>query len=346
MPDWRRCFTEATDDVTLARHVPGLLTYQRFLTATASRLGLDRGGADLERRVAARRDELASADPAGYLQGLLDDAGVSAMLVDTGYGAGDTLALGELAALSGLPTREVVRIERVAEALLEGDVTATRNLAAFADDFEDRLATALDGGAVALKSVAAYRAGLALPRPSLAEVRQAWADLDRRRQSRRLDDRVLVAFLLWRSAELAGRRGIPLQIHTGFGDRDLDINLADPALLRPLLVDPTTRDCPVVLLHCYPFVAKAAYLASVYPQVWMDLSLAVPLAEPLAAGLVREALGLCPFTKLLAATDGHSYPEMHWWGAVSWRRALRRIPEAAAFAERVLAGNATELYRL
>jgi len=82
----------------------------------------------------------------------------------------------------------------------------------------------------------------------------------------------------------------------------------------------------------------------------MDLSLALPLAEPLAAGLIREALGLCPTGKLLAASDGHSYPEMHWWGATVWRHALERAlgdgADAAAVAGGVLAGNAARLYRL
>ena len=54
--------------------------------------------------------------------------------------------------------------------------------------------------------------------------------------------------------------------------------------------------------------------------------------------------------KLLAASDGHSYPEMHWWGATVWRhaleRALREEADAAAVAGGVLAGNAARLYRL
>jgi hypothetical protein len=114
----------------------------------------------------------------------------------------------------------------------------------------------------------------------------------------------------------------------------------------------------VVLLHCYPYVGGAAYLAGTYPQVYMDLSLAIPLAEPIAERLVGEALGLCPPGKLLAASDGHSYPEMHWWGATVWRRALTRVlaaeveaggldePAARAAAKRILATNATRLYRL
>src|SRR4029453_6020131 len=93
-----------------------------------------------------------------------------------------------------------------------------------------------------------------------------------------------------------------------------------------------------------------AYLAGTYPQVWMDLSLALPLAEPLAARLVPEALGLCPTGKLLAASDGHSYPEMHWWGATLWRRALERALGDEADADAVAgggrAGNPPRLYRL
>lgn len=308
-------------------------------------LGLQPGGEDLERRVLTRRDQLAAANPAGYLRGLLDDAGVAALLVDTGFGGPGTLGLGELAVTAGRPVSEVVRIESVAEELLAAG-GAAGGLGRFADVLEDRLAAALDAGAVALKSLAAYRTGLALPRPRLADVRVAFAGMDRARQAHRLDDPALIAFLLWRAAELAAQREVPLQLHTGFGDADLDVRLADPALLRPLLRDPRTQNCPVVLLHCYPFVAQAAYLASVYPQVWMDLSLAIPLAEPLAARLVGEALGLCPATKLLAATDGHSYPEMHWWGARVWRHALAEAPGAAEVADQILATNARQLYRV
>jgi predicted TIM-barrel fold metal-dependent hydrolase len=49
---------------------------------------------------------------------------------------------------------------------------------------------------------------------------------------------------------------------------------------------------------------------------------------------------------------------MHWWGATVWRRALARVlrtevdsggldePAARAAARRILATNATRLYRL
>ena len=74
--------------------------------------------------------------------------------------------------------------------------------------------------------------------------------------------------------------------------------------------------------------------------------------------MVSEALGLCPPGKLLAGSGGRAYPESHWWGATVWRRALAQVlraevaagglDDAAAreVARRVLATNATRLYRL
>ena len=357
-PAWRRCFTEAGRPASLARDVPDLLGYRHFLAALAALLGTDRGPEDdLERWVVADRDRLAAADPGEYLKRLLDGAGVAAWLVDTGFGD-EVLDLPALQAAAGRPVHPIVRLETVAEQVLAEGGPAAGSLARFAEEVEGRLAEALDRGAVAVKSVAAYRGGLRLPDPGPAERRRAFAGLDRAAQAARFDDPVLEPFLVRRAAELAAARQVPLQFHTGFGDEDVDLPLADPSLLRPLLRDPRTRDCPVVLLHCYPFVGQAAYLAGTYPQVWMDLSLALPLAEPVAAGLVRQALGLCPAGKLLAASDGHSFPEMHWWGAVVWRRALDRVlgeeveagglGQAAAgeLAARVLAGNAAGLYRL
>ena len=356
-PAWRRCFTEATRPASLAGDVPDLLGYRHFLAALAALLVGDTGPEDLERRVVAGRDELAATDPGGYLRRLLDGAGTAALLVDTGFGD-ETLEVAELAAAAGRPVHPIVRLETVAEQVLGAGGPPARSLARFADEVERRLAQALDGGAVAVKSVAAYRGGLRLADPGPAERRRAFAGMDRAGQAIRFDDPVLEPFLVRRAAELAAARQVPLQFHTGFGDEDVDLPLADPSLLTPLLRDPRTQDCPVVLLHCYPFVGQAAYLAGTYPQVWMDLSLALPLAEPSAAALVREALGLCPVGKLLAASDGHSYPEMHWWGATVWRRALDRVlgdevgvggldqAAADAMAGRVLAGNATRLYRL
>lgn len=354
-PAWRRCFTESADPRVLGRDVPDLLGYRRFLGVLMPLVGA--GGTD-EQAVVAARDRLAAADPDAYLRMLLDNSGTVALLVDTGYGGPETLAPAELARATGRPVHEVVRLESLVETVLGTGGRPARSLDALVDAFETRVGEAVEGGAVALKSVLAYRAGLRLPSSGPAELRRAFTELDRAAQARRFDDPVLEPFLVRRAAELAAARGVPLQFHTGFGDTDIDLPSANPALLRPLLTDPRTQACPVILLHCYPFVGAAAYLAGLYPQVYLDLSLAIPLAEPIAERLVREALGLCPASKLLAASDGHSFPEMHWWGAVVWRRALGRVlaaelrsggldePAALSLAGQVLGGNARQLYGL
>ncbi len=352
-PRIRRCFTESVREASLAEDVPSTLAYRRFLRGLAAFVGSQ---GETETAVLQRRDELARADATAYIRRLFDAAGTSELLVDTGYGGPEALSPASFGAAAGRPVRAIIRIETVAQELLARP--DSRSLAAFTDRFEAELADALDGGSVGLKTVAAYRVGLRLERVSRQQASRAFAQLDRRRQADRLDDPTLVAHLVWRAAELAAARAIPLQVHTGFGDEDLHLPDADPTLLRALFRDPRTEGCPIVLLHCYPFVRQAAYLASIYPQVHMDLSLAIPLVGVGSAELVAEALGSCPTTKLLAGSDGHSYPEMHWWGARMWRAALAEFLEREVAADRlerswavplagaVLGGNARRLYRL
>jgi hypothetical protein len=160
---WRRCFTEARRPASLARDVPGLLRYRHFLAAMATRLGLEPGDPErLEARVVARRDQLARADPDGWPRGLLDEAGTAALLVDTGFGGPDALPVAELGRAAARPVLPVARIESIVEHLLRGGA-ARGSLGQLVERFEARLHAAADGGAVALKSIAAYRTGLALP---------------------------------------------------------------------------------------------------------------------------------------------------------------------------------------
>jgi uncharacterized protein len=366
-PAWRAAFTGAGRAAGLARDVPGLLGYRHFLAALADLLDLspdprpDPGpvaGEELERQVVARRDELAGADPGGYLRLLLDHAGTAVLLVDPG-GGDKVLKVSDVERAADRPAHEIVRLEPLAEELLAQGAPTARSLARFLGGFEERVGLAMERGAVALKSIAAHRGGLWLSaESSQADRRRAFTNLDKAAQADRFDDAVLLPFLVRRAAELAATRQVPLQFHTGIGDEDVYLPHADPSLLWPMLRDPSTEDCPVVLLGCYPYVGAAAHLAGTYPQVHMDLSPAVALAEPIAARMVSEALGLCPPGKLLAGSGGRAYPESHWWGATVWRRALARVlrtevatgglDEAAArdTARRVLATNATRLYRL
>jgi uncharacterized protein len=347
---WRRCFTESVRPASLVSDVPAMRGYREFLRAFAGHLGVETD----EAAIVSARDRLAASD--GYLGGLLADAGVELLLVDTGYAEEVMLPAEDLATATGVEVRAVIRIERLAERVL-AEPRAASTPTGFADAVSQAIEAELDASAIGMKSIAAYRSGLDLASSSAAEVRAALAD--RASQARRLDDPALVGLVLRTAAEIGQARGIPLQIHTGFGDDDLRLSASDPSLLRPLLRDGRLDGCPIVLLHCYPFVREAAYIASLYPNVSMDLSLAIPLLGGAGArAALAAALELCPTTKLLAGTDGHSYPEMHWRGAMLWRDALAAVMggeveadrmgsgEAVEIGAAILSGNARRLYRI
>jgi hypothetical protein len=205
----------------------------------------------------------------------------------------------------------VLRIERVAAEDGEGAVPEV-------------VAAARENGFVGLKTIAAYRTGLELER---------------------LDPVVLAAL------EANERTGTPLpvQVHCGFGDSDLYLPRADPGHLKPVLE--RFADTSFVLLHCYPFVREAGWLAHVYGNVWFDLSLTIPhVARP--DEMVRQALELAPVSKLLYASDAARTPELYYLAAKWWREALAEVlPEllgandAEPAARMILRGNAVELYR-
>ncbi len=221
------------------------------------------------------------------------------------------------------------------------------------EGFRADLDDAVAAGARGLKTIAAYRWGLGLRVEG-----DAWAAYERWRLSgsTRLVEPDLIAFFVLDALERTADRRLPLQVHTGFGDRDLDLRLADPWLLRPLLEHPLCSDVPVVLLHCHPFVAQASHLAGIYANVHLDLSLAMTFLASRGADLVLDALGLAPATKLLFATDATRLPEVFFVATRWWREGLTRalgqlvdgavISAATAlrWARMVLCDNAQRIY--
>ena len=185
------------------------------------------------------------------------------------------------------------------------------------------VASARAGGYVALKTIAAYRGGLD-----------------------RVSDHVVAAL----EANEATGDPLPVQVHCGFGDFDLHLWRSDPSYLKPLIE--RFRETPFVLLHCYPYVREAGWLAHVYGNVSFDLSLTIPhVSQPAQA--LRDALELAPVSKLLYASDAARTPELYWLAARWWRRALAEVlpellpeGEAEEAARLILRENARRLYRL
>jgi predicted TIM-barrel fold metal-dependent hydrolase len=313
-------------------------------------LGLDPG-------IRSAQDYLAHRNslPDGYTaRTLLQAAGCDQLLVDTGYTANGSLSLAELGEVSGAQVTEVVRLESVAEQV----ALAGPDAGAFAGRFAEAL-WQQSASAAAVKSIVAYRAGLDVDpdRPSPREVTEAagrWLREVAHAGQARLTDRVLLRHVLWAGID----RGLPVQLHTGFGDPDLRLQRSDPALASDFLAVTRTAGTPVVLLHCYPYHRQAGYLAQAYPHVYFDVGLALNYTGARAAAIVAEALELAPFGKLLYSSDAYGLPELVYLGARLWRRAVTEVlggwvaeghwtgPDASRVAAMVGRENAERLYRL
>jgi uncharacterized protein len=273
-------------------------------------LGLDAlAGADdyWARRNQCTPDELATI--------MLPAARVSRWVVDTGF-KGDLITTPEqLTKLSDVPSSEILRLERLTEDLLEAGTSP----ADFPESFRAALrAAVVNPEVVGTKTIAAYRIGFDVDwaRPSDAEVVARAREFAARPVPLRVDDAVLIAFGVHEAAE----HGLPIQVHVGFGDRDMDLHRSDPMLLLPLLRGMTP--VPVLLLHCYPFQRQAGYLAQAFDHVNFDVGLAINYLGVRSTGLVAEALETAPFAKQLYSSDAFGPPELHVLGSVLWRRAM------------------------
>ncbi|GGL66659.1 amidohydrolase [Streptomyces fumigatiscleroticus] len=296
----------------------------------------------------ARRAELGGPE---VNRRFLTAAGAEVFCVDTGYAADRLTTPEELAGTAGGKAYEVVRLEGVAEAVAAAGVEPD----AYAEAFLAAAHRAVGRpGVVAVKSVAAYRTGFDLDpaRPSDAEVTEAarhWLA-----RGGRLDDPVLMRHLLWTAVGL----GLPLQLHTGFGDSDIRMHRVDPTHLTDWL-HLTAGTVPVLLLHCWPYQRQAAYLAAVFEQVYLDVGLTLHHVGPArAAAVLAEALEITPFRKLLYSSDAYGIAEFHHLGALAFRQGLAGLlqervdadelglPDALRIARWAGRDNALRVYRL
>lgn len=251
---------------------------------------------------------------------LLGATGTSAYIVETGFLGDQVLDAHAMAAVSGAAAHEVVRLEAIAEDLLLENPDA----AAFAESYPAVLAERAKG-AVGTKSIMAYRSGFvgAAERPGLGEVVRAVSrELQAAGAGRpRLTDPVLLQHLLWCGIDL----GLPLQLHCGYGDPDLDLARANPILLMPWLraVEPT--GVPVVLLHNYPYHREAGYLAQVFSNVFFDVGLAINYTGAASRQLIAESFELGPFHKQMFSSDAWGPAELHLLGARLWRRGAASV---------------------
>ncbi|MDH2426238.1 amidohydrolase family protein [Sphaerisporangium sp. TRM90804] len=297
----------------------------------------------------ARRAEL-GAEEAN--RRLLREAGVVAFLVDAGDGGHELLPAAEMGRLGGAAADDIVVLERVEEEVAKAGPAAV----GYADALAGGLARAA-ARAVAFKSAIARGCGLDFDpaRPGRGTVIAA-AGRRLAAPGEPLRDPVLLRHLLWTAVDVARERGLPLQIATGYGEAGPQ--RSDPALMSGFLRALPPGGVPVVLLHCHPFHRQAAYLAGVFPHVYLDIGLGLASTAAGSAAVLGELLERVPYHKLMFSSGCRGVAETCHLGALCFRRGLARTiaarlgqgewspADAARVAHMIGSDNARRVYRL
>src|SRR5262249_43223001 len=139
---------------------------------------------------------------------------------------------------------------------------------------------------------------------------------------------------------------------------DIVYERANPARLYPLLHSERFRANRVVLVHGgWPWIAEAAAMVAILPNVYLDVSEGALFGMPHARQRLMEALEACPYAKILYGADG-SVPEALGTGARRFKRVLGQVleelmhddfcpaTEARRAAVMILHDNAMRLYQL
>jgi uncharacterized protein len=279
-------------------------------------------------------------DAAGYTKGLLDAASIVAMLSDEGFPQ-PPIPVDEFSKTVGVTVHRVARLEPWVLRYREGSFDdLVGGVEAEATD------AASDPNCVAFKSIVAYRTGLDVGNPTASEAADAFSRWrndswnETRPHAKPVRD-----FLIRRTLEVARKHHRPFHFHCGGGDPDINLAYASPISIFPLLVD--VQDQPIVLIHSgYPWVREAAYVASVLPNVYLELSELIPWGWGQVEWALEMLVGTVAAAKLLYGSDEAGEPEAFWASAMLARSCLERV--LARFVDRdyVTAEEAERLGRL
>lgn len=307
--------------------------------------------------VLVARNELAEADKLAYHSTLFTDAGIRGVLVDPGFPF-NTIEANDFATVMPCSVYDGYRIERFAQGPSQEVPFLYDSYNSFADLVEAFRAKldqeAAKSNLVFYKSIIAYRTGLALTTPSETDALRAWKT---RPEYRHPDEKLLRDFLFRETALKSLEHDLAFQVHTGHTSHDQPWHNANPIEMTLFLNTPRMDEVRFVLVHGgYPYNTEAGYITSIYPNVFLDLSLMIPWSSIGVARRIEETLEFAPTSKVMYASDGIMIPELFWISAHNTRRALGKVldgfiaedivdePEALEIATNIFHRTATRVY--
>ena len=294
---WRGLFTESTDQGMRGKHVTTTLFYRRLIREMAQFFDCE----PTEEAILAARQKL---DDQDLIRGFLRAANFDVLFVDKGYPPLDLLLSD--ATVSDLANCRVAPMLRV-ELLMQRLITENATLSAVIEALRAALSDVRGQGYVALKSIVAYRTGLDIRTWTTEDVDESFAVVRKEVQEKgsiRLAHKPLLDTLLHVTFEEAARQELPIQFHTGYGDADADMLLANPLHLRAVLERREYRAMAVVLLHeSYPYTKQGATLRLCTETPTLSFYGIPFLGYHEMLEFTRAAFSVAPYSKLLYSSN-------------------------------------------
>lgn len=326
-------------------------------------MGMDKNASMDE--IIEERNKRYNANPVKWVNELAKDANIKEIIADitypiTAWKTKKFITQEELDEfydeVKDFKVNKEIRFEYIYNPLLEKKLPFGEFLLAYYDAMDERVKI---DKPVVLKSVIGYITGLDVKKHTLEEGEIAYYRYLQNEQDIEAE-KIFRDFMLYDSMKLCLKYDLPLQIHTGMGNTPLcNIAKMNPILLNDFLCDEENRKVTTILLHCgYPYLRETAYMVSHFTQVYTDVSQMVYHAGLSAETGLKELMEMCPFSKLLYASDGGGLPEHTWYTAKYFKKVLSRTlsyycemgvfdkETAERYASMILSDNAKKIYKL
>ncbi|RXT06542.1 amidohydrolase family protein [Ammoniphilus sp. CFH 90114] len=252
-----------------------------------------------------------------YTRELFQDAKLTGIVADFGYPQ-PMLNKKEYAELCGSRLWEVYRIEPVMVRLRQ----ECASFGEFLEQYRADLNTTLQReGVIGLKSIIAYRSGLEISPMDEQAAAEQYTEFQ---VNERAKVKALRDYCLHIAMEECTKSDKVMHIHTGIGDGDVVLPKASPSFLLDFLRE--YQDTKVHLVHGgYPWVEEAAFIVSILPKVYMDISLQNPFSGHGVQRILSQVFEFAPFDKVMYGSDAFTVPEMNWLGVHLFKECFENV---------------------
>lgn len=291
-------------------------------------------------------------DYPAYTKELFQDVNLVGAIMDFGYPQ-PPVNHAEFEGMTGARIWEISRIEPIMVSLAAKKLSFDDFISQYRKRLQDDLK---DEQVVGLKTIIAYRSGLEVFDMNKEDAEK---DYEKFVTDERVPAKAFRDYCFHIAMEACTEADKFMHIHTGIGDGEVVMTKASPSFLLDTLRKEKYKDTKVHLVHGgYPWMEEAAFIVSILPNVYMDISLQNPFSGHGVERIISQVLELAPFDKVMYGSDAFTVPEMNWMGVKLFIECFERVlndwvekdymsPEKAKFiGEMILYRNFEKIYNI